>query len=130
MYAPLVGLGGPTGASLPTEAAGLIPLSVPRNRVGPLSSHAKGGDATAIQLAVLMSAVINGGIVFEPQLSGSAGLVAKERGRPPPPVVMGGPTEGFLGAGNEGSAAHALDPDGIGGRKTGACARGGRVRSY
>jgi len=129
-YAHLLGLGSPTGVNLPDEAAGLIPLSVPMNRVGHLSSHAKGVGTTAIQLAVLMSAVINGGIVFEPQLSGSAGFVAKERWRLPPQAVMGGLTEGFLGSVNEGSAANAFDPDVIVAGKTGTCAGVGWFASY
>ncbi len=77
-----------------------------------------------------MSAVINGGIVFEPQLSGSAGFVAKERWRLSPQVVMGGLSEGFLGAVNEGSAANAFDPDVIVAGKTGTCAGIGWFASY
>jgi cell division protein FtsI/penicillin-binding protein 2 len=129
-YAHLLGLGSPTGVNLPDEAAGLIPLSVPVNRVGHLSSHAKGVGTTAIQLAVLMSAVINGGTVFEPQLSGPAGFVPKERWRLPAQVVVGGLTEGFLGAVNEGSAANAFDPDVIVAGKTGTCAGVGWFASY
>lgn len=129
-YAHLLGLGSPTGVNLPDEAAGRIPLTVPLSGVGHLSSHAKGVGTTAIQLAVLMSAVVNGGIVFEPQLSGSAGFVPKERWRLPPQVVMGGLTEGFLGAVNEGSAANAFDPDVIVAGKTGTCAGVGWFASY
>jgi len=129
-YAYLLGLGSPTGVNLPDEAAGRIPLTVPLSGVGHLSSHAKGVGTTAIQLAVLMSAVVNGGIVFEPQLSGSAGFVPKERWRLPPQVVMGGLTEGFLGAVNEGSAANAFDPDVIVAGKTGTCAGVGWFASY
>jgi len=129
-YAHLLGLGSPTGVNLPDEAAGRIPVTVPLDRVGHLSSHAKGVGTTAIQLAVLMSAVINGGTVFEPQVSGPAGFVPKERWRLPPQVVMGGLTEGFLGAVNEGSAANAFDPDVIVAGKTGTCAGGGWFASY
>jgi cell division protein FtsI/penicillin-binding protein 2 len=68
--------------------------------------------------------------VFEPQLSGSAGFVPKERWRLPPQVVMGGLTEGFLGAVNEGSAANAFDPDVIVAGKTGTCAGVGWFASY
>jgi len=129
-YAYLLGLGSPTGVNLPGEAAGRIPLSVPLSRVGHVSSHAKGVGTTAIQLAVLMSAVINGGIVFEPQVAGPAGFVPKERWRLPPQVVVGGLTEGFLGAVNEGSAANAFDPDVIVAGKTGTCAGVGWFASY
>jgi len=129
-YAHLLGLGAPTGVNLPDEAAGRIPLSVPLNHVGHLSSHAKGVDTTAIQLAVLMSAVLNGGIVLEPQLSGPAGFVPKERWRLPPQAVMGGLTDGFLSAVNEGSAANAFDPDVIVAGKTGTCAGVGWFASY
>jgi cell division protein FtsI/penicillin-binding protein 2 len=129
-YAHLLGLGSPTGVNLPGEAAGYLPLSVPASRVGHLSSHAKGLDTTAIQLAVLMSAVINGGTVFEPQLAASAGFTPKERWRLPPHVVLGGLTEGFLGSVNEGSAANAFDPDVIVAGKTGTCAGLGWFASY
>jgi penicillin-binding protein 2 len=129
-YAHLLGLGSPTGVNMPGEAAGRIPSIVPVSRVGHLSSHANGVDTTAIQLAVLMSAVINGGIVFEPQLSGPAGFVPKERWRLPPQAVMGGLTDGFLAAVNEGSAANAFDPDVVVAGKTGTCAGLGWFASY
>ncbi len=129
-YAHLLGLGTPTGVNMPDEAAGGMPLVVPVKGLGHLSSHAKGVDTTAIQLAVLMSAVINGGIVFEPQLSGPAGFVPKERWRLPPQAVMGGLTDGFLGAVNEGSAANAFDPDVVVAGKTGTCAGLGWFASY
>jgi len=129
-YAHLLGLGTPTGVNLPDEAPGRMPLVVPVNRVGHLSSHAKGVDTTAIQLAVLMSAVINGGIVFEPQLSGPAGFVPKERWRLPAQAVTGGLTDGFLAAVNEGSAANAFDPDVVVAGKTGTCAGVGWFASY
>jgi cell division protein FtsI/penicillin-binding protein 2 len=129
-YAHLLGLGSPTGVNLPGEAAGYLPLSVPDYRVGHLSSHAKGLDTTAIQLAVLMSAVVNGGVVYEPQLAGSAGFTPKERWRLPPQSVLGGLTDGFLSAVNEGSAASAFDPDVIVAGKTGTCAGVGWFASY
>ena len=62
---------------------------------------------------------INGGVVYQPQVSGPQGFVPRERWRLPPQTVVGGLTDGFLGAVNEGSAATAFDPDVVVAGKTG-----------
>lgn len=56
--------------------------------------------------------------------------MARERWRLPPQTVVGGLTDGFLGAVNEGSAATAFDPDVVVAGKTGTCAGLGWFASY
>jgi penicillin-binding protein 2 len=68
-YARLLGLGAPTGLNLKDEAAGLLPRSIPESRVRIVSSHARGIATTPVQIAVLLSATLNGGIVLTPQLA-------------------------------------------------------------
>jgi membrane peptidoglycan carboxypeptidase len=90
----------------------------------------KGITTSAVQLAVLLSAVVNGGTVFQPQLSAAEGFTAKERWRLPSGTVLRGLADGFLGAVNEGSAAEAFDPDIVVAGKTGTCAGLGWFASY
>jgi cell division protein FtsI/penicillin-binding protein 2 len=129
-YAQILGLGAPSGINVAEEAGGKLPTTVPPYRVGHLSSHAKGITTSAVQLAVLLSATINGGTIFQPQVSGPAAFVPKERWRLPQGTVLGGLTEGFLGAVNEGSAATAFDPDILVAGKTGSCSGLGWFASY
>jgi cell division protein FtsI/penicillin-binding protein 2 len=130
-YAQLLGLGTRSGINVPgDEAPGRIPYYVGQAEVGKLSSHAEGITTSAIQLAVLLSAVINGGIVFQPQLSGAEGFTPKERWRLPSGTVLRGLADGFLSAVNEGSAADAFDPDIVVAGKTGTCAGLGWFASY
>lgn len=129
-YAFLLGLGSATGINLEGEDAGQIPAAVPPSRVGHLSSHAAGIRTSVVQIAVLMSAMVNGGIVYQPQVSGPGGFVPRERWRLPPNTVLGGLSDGFLGAVNEGSASNAFDPDVIVAGKTGTCAGVGWFASY
>jgi penicillin-binding protein 2 len=129
-YARLLGLGSPSGINLEGEASGRLPLSVDARAVGHLSSHAAGITTSAVQLGALISAAINGGVLFQPQVSGPTGFTPKERWRMPEGTVFGGLTEGFLGAVNEGSAARAFDPDVVVAGKTGTCSGVGWFASY
>jgi len=129
-YAHLLGLGEPTGINLAGETAGRVPSSVPPAAVGHLSSHAAGIRTSAVQLAVLLSATINGGVVFQPQLGGPEGFVPRERWRLPAGTRLDGLTDGFVGAVNEGSASRAFDPDVVVAGKTGSCSRLGWFASY
>jgi penicillin-binding protein 2 len=129
-YAQLLGLGTPSGINFAPEAPGRLPLFVSQSQVGHLSSHAEGVTTSAVQLAVLLSAAINGGVVYQPQVSPPEGFVARERWRLPPQTVVGGLTDGFLGSVNEGSAATAFDPDVVVAGKTGTCAGLGWFASY
>ena len=130
-YAQLLGLGAKSGINVPgDEASGRMPYYVGQAGVGKLSSHAEGITTSAVQLAVLLSAVVNGGAVFQPQLSAAEGFTAKERWRLPSGTVLRGLADGFLSAVNEGSAAEAFDPDIVVAGKTGTCAGLGWFASY
>jgi cell division protein FtsI/penicillin-binding protein 2 len=130
-YAYLLGLGTKSGINLAgDETAGRIPYSVGQAEVAKLSSHAEGITTSAVQLAVLLSAVVNGGVVFQPQLNGPEGFAPKERWRLPSGTVLRGLADGFLSAVNEGSAADAFDPDIVVAGKTGTCAGLGWFASY
>ena len=129
-YAQLLGLGGPSGINVAPEAPGRLPRFVSLGSVGHLSSHAAGIATSAVQLAVLLSATLNGGIVFQPQVAPPLGFVPRERWRLPAGTVLAGLSDGFLGAVNEGSAASAFDPDVVVAGKTGTCAGVGWFASY
>ncbi len=129
-YAHLLGLGEPSGINLTGEAPGCIPTSVRPEAVGHLSSHAAGIATSAVQLAVLISATINGGVVLQPQLSGPRDFVPHERWRLPAGTRFDGLAAGFLAAVNEGSASAAFDPDVAVAGKTGTCSALGWFASY
>ena len=130
-YAQLLGLGSPSGINIEGgEAAGRIPYYVGQAGMGKLSSHAEGITTSPAQLAVLLSTVVNGGVVFQPQVSAADGFVPSERWRLPRGTVLQGLADGFLSAVNEGSAAEAFDPDIVVAGKTGTCAGLGWFASY
>jgi cell division protein FtsI/penicillin-binding protein 2 len=130
-YAQLLGLGTKSGINLSgDEAAGRMPYYVGQADVGKLSSHAEGITTSAVQLAVLLSTVVNGGVIYQPQLSGPDGFAPKERWRLPRGTVLRGLADGFLSAVNEGSAADAFDPEIVVAGKTGTCAGVGWFASY
>ena len=129
-YSGLLGLGAPSGINLERETPGRVPAFVSPSRVGHVSSHAAGVTTSAVQLAVLLSATINGGAVLEPQVAPPQGFVRRERWRLPQTSVLGQLAEGFLGAVNEGSASSAFDPDVVVAGKTGTCAGVGWFASY
>lgn len=129
-YSELFGLGSLSGINVAGEASGRIPASVRASQVGHLSSHAEGIQTSAVQVGVLLSAAINGGIVFQPQVAGPQGFEPRVRWRLPQGTVLGGLSEGFLGAVNEGSAANAFDPDVVVAGKTGTCSGVGWFASY
>jgi penicillin-binding protein 2 len=129
-YAHLLGLGEATGINLTGETTGVLPVSVRPDAVGHLSSHASGIATSAVQLAVLLSATVNGGIVFQPQVSGPGAFVPRERWRLPTGTRTDGLAEGFLAAVNEGSATAAFDPEVAVAGKTGTCSQLGWFASY
>ena len=129
-YARLLGLGSPSGINLTGETAGQVPPSVRPELVGLLSSHAEGITTSAVQLAVLLSATINGGVVLQPRVGPAEGFVPLERWRLPEQTVLSGLADGFLSAVNEGSAVGAFDPDVVVAGKTGTCSRLGWFASY
>lgn len=129
-YAQLLGLGSVSGINLTGEAPGRLPESVRPELVGHLSSHASGISTSAVQLAVLLSAAVNGGVIYQPQVGSSQDFVPKERWRLPPGTVLNGLSDGFISAVNEGSANPAFDPDVVVGAKTGSCSQLGWFASY
>jgi penicillin-binding protein 2 len=129
-YAHLLGLGSPSGINLTGEATGRIPEFVAPTLVGHLSSHAAGITTSAVQLAVLLSATINGGIVYQPEVGPADGFVPRERWRLPQGTLTTGMADGFISAVNEGSAAPAFDPDVVVAGKTGSCSQLGWFASY
>jgi cell division protein FtsI/penicillin-binding protein 2 len=129
-YAHLLGLGEPSGINLTGETAGRMPRFVRPEAVGHLSSHAAGVETSAVQLAVLVSAAINGGVVLRPQVSGAQDFVPSERWRLPETTRFQGLAAGFTAAVNEGSASAAFDPDVAVAGKTGTCSSLGWFASY
>jgi penicillin-binding protein 2 len=129
-YAHLLGLGSVSGLNVEREAPGRVPSSCSQADVGHLSSHAAGITTSALQLGVLLSATINGGIVYQPQLATPQGFVARERWRLPANTVYKGLADGYISAVNEGSATGAFDPNVLVAGKTGSCSRLGWFASY
>jgi len=129
-YAHLLGLGEPSGINLTGETAGRVPEFVRPDAVGHLSSHAAGIETSAVQLAVLISATVNGGTILRPQVSGPQGFVPSERWRLPESTRLDGLAAGFAAAVNEGSASSAFDPEVAVAGKTGTCSQLGWFASY
>jgi len=129
-YAHLLGLGTLSGINLTGETAGKVPEAVSPEAVGHLSSHAAGVATSAVQLGVLLSAAINGGVVYQPQVSSPTDFSPRERWRLPAGTVFDGLADGFVSAVNEGSASPAFDPDIVVGGKTGSCSQLGWFASY
>lgn len=129
-YAHLLGLGEPSGINLTGECSGVVPKSVRVDKVAMLSSHAEGVATSAMQLAVLLSATVNGGVVLQPTLAGPREFAPRERWRLPEGTRFDGLAEGFLAAVNEGSASQAFDPEVAVAGKTGTCAALGWFASY
>jgi cell division protein FtsI/penicillin-binding protein 2 len=120
-YAQKLGLGSLTGINLPGETAGVIPSSIPSLGVGHMSSHAQGVKTSAMQLAVLMSALVNGGVINEPQFAGPQAVKAKERSRLSAPPTLALLAPGLFSSVTEGSAQRAFDPGFVASGKTGSC---------
>ncbi|MBK5256367.1 MAG: hypothetical protein JJE39_10075 [Vicinamibacteria bacterium] len=120
-YAQKLGLGSLTGINLPGEAKGAVPSSVPSLGVGHMSSHAQGVKTSALQLAVLMSALVNGGVMHEPQFVGLGELEAKQTRRFSTPETLALLGPGLFSSVTEGSAQRAFDPGFVASGKTGSC---------
>lgn len=129
-YAKLLGLGEASGINLTGETKGRLPAKVAPTAVGHLSSHAEGITTSAVQLAVLLSAAINGGTVWQPQVGAALDFTPKARWRLPAEIRLEGLADGFLAAVNEGSALPAFDPEVLVAGKTGSCSRLGWFASY
>jgi cell division protein FtsI/penicillin-binding protein 2 len=131
-YARDWGLGQPTGINLPREIAGRLPSEHPptsrRRRahpvVGRMASHGDGFAVTALQLAVLTAAIVNGGTLYRP-------YVVRDEAERPTPVVRRSldlPAEhresliaGMIAAVEYGTAKLAYVPGLTFAGKTGSC---------
>ena len=129
-YAQLLGLGAPTGINVDGESSGWFPTFVKPEGMALLSSHAEGIRTTPVQIATLLSATLNGGVLYQPQLASNEGFVARERWRLPEGTNLSGLAEGFMAAVNEGTASPAFDPDIVVAGKTGTCSGVGWFASY
>jgi penicillin-binding protein 2 len=129
-YARLLGLGEPTGINLTGEVAGILPEDVPPSRVERLSSHGTGIAMTIVQAGVLMATLVNGGVVYRPQIANDEDFEPREIARLPADVILDGLDAGFLSAVDVGSARRAFDPDLFVAGKTGSCSGLGWFASY
>ena len=120
-YAQKLGLGSITGVNVPGETAGVIPSRIPSLGVSHMSSHAQGVKTSAMQLAVLMSALVNGGVINEPQFAGPQAVKARERSRLSAPPTLALLAPGLFSSVTEGSAQRAFDPGFVASGKTGSC---------
>ena len=120
-YSQKLGLGSPTGINLAGETAGVVPASIPSLGLGHMSSHAQGVKTSAMQLAVLMSALVNGGVMNEPQFVSPQAVKVKERSRFSAPSILSLLGPGLFSSVTEGSAQHAFDPGFVASGKTGSC---------
>lgn len=129
-YARLLGLGSPSGVNLKGEAPGIVPAFVKPSDVGHTSSHGAGVRTSALQLAVMMAATQNGGIVWQPQLAAASGFVPRERWRLPEGTRLDALFDGFSSAVSEGSASPAFEPELVVAGKTGSCSGVGWFASF
>ena len=120
-YSQKLGLGSPTGINIAGETPGEIPSRIPSLGLGHMSSHAQGVKTSAIQLAVLMSALVNGGAVLEPQFGNAQAVRVKERARLSAPSTLALLGPGLFSSVTEGSAQRAFDPGFVASGKTGSC---------
>lgn len=121
-----LGLGQATGVNLLGENAGVLPGRPPRQGVGHMSSHGAGVKTTALQLGVLMSALVNGGRIVTPRLipetdPAAAPVAGAPSVRIAPPGLISLLQPGMFSAVTEGSAQKAFAPDFIATGKTGSC---------
>lgn len=122
-YAKILGLGAPTGLNLPGETAGKLPYG---NNNARIYSHGDDFGVTPLQLAVLVSALSNGGRVIVPQIPKPGYERAPFRGLyrrqiELPRNSLEHVLPGMIGAATYGTARNGVDSTlGIAG-KTGSC---------
>lgn len=122
-YARLYGFGERTGINLPGETSGVLPASVTSDGLGRVASHGDGIGLTAIQLASFVSAIANGGSLYQPQAiaPGKKFTPVLRRQIPIEPKNRRAVLDGMIGAVDYGTAKRARSSfDSIAG-KTGTC---------
>ncbi|MEJ7575510.1 MAG: penicillin-binding transpeptidase domain-containing protein [Pyrinomonadaceae bacterium] len=125
-YARQLGLGEPTGINYPNEYAGRVPLYKSGYGLGRVFSHGDDIEVTPVQLAVLVSAIANGGQVLTPHLPRTPEetfqFKTEVRRRLNIPVESYRRLlPGMIGAVNYGSGKKAYDPLQTIAGKTGTC---------
>ncbi|QYO67990.1 penicillin-binding transpeptidase domain-containing protein [Leptolyngbya sp. 7M] len=122
-YARRLGLGQPTGINVPGENPGRLPFGNNNPRI---YSHADDFEVTPLQLAVMVTAIANGGERIVPKMSNSrverASLKPTVKGKIElPDRSVQGVIPGMIGAAEYGTARRGVDAGmGVAG-KTGSC---------
>ena len=122
-YAKRLGLGAPTGINIPGENPGRLPYG---NNNARIYSHADDFEVTPLQLAVMVTAIANGGERVVPKVSKTRSENAS--GKPTVKGTIGLPDRsvqgvlpGMIGAAEYGTARRGVDAGmGVAG-KTGSC---------
>ncbi len=122
-YARLLGLGEPTGLNVEGETGGRVPFN---NNNARIYSHGDDFEVTPLQLAVLVSAISNGGRLIVPQIPRTRAENANFRGYMKrqitlPPATLQRIIPGMIGAASYGTARRGVDSSLEIAGKTGSC---------
>jgi penicillin-binding protein 2 len=122
-YARVLGLGERTGINAENESAGKLPYGNSNPRI---YSHGDDFEVTPLQLAVMVSALSNGGKIVVPQIPRARGEKTSFRGMLRrqinlPPRSLQGVLPGMIGAVNYGTARRSNGADLNVAGKTGSC---------
>lgn len=125
-YARELGLGEKTGLNVPFEYPGRLPEMKPGFTVRRMFSYADGFEVTPLQLGSLVSAMANGGKLYEPKTPHNAQEAARFKGKVRRKLnidsaVLQRMVPGMVGAVNYGSGRRAYDPTQTVAGKTGTC---------
>lgn len=126
-YAQMLGLGQPTGINAERETGGRLPFG---NNNARIYSHGDDFEVTPLQLAVLVSAISNGGKVIVPQIPRAGFEKANFQGYfrreiNLPKQNLQGVIPGMIGAAQYGTARRGVDSTLDVAGKTGSCIGGG-----
>lgn len=122
-YAQMLGLGQPTGINAEDETSGKLPFG---NENARIYSHGDDFEVTPLQLAVMVSAISNGGKIIVPQISKNnvqkANFSGSVRRQVTFPVQnLQGVIPGMIGAATYGTARRGMDAALAVAGKTGSC---------
>lgn len=125
-YARAFGLGAPTGINIPGESAGRMPTN---NNDPRIYSHGDDFEVTPLQLAVMVSAITNGGYLPIPRVASTsfdqANFTPQWRGRIDLPAeVIRSVIPGMVGASQYGTARNGVQRHQEVAGKTGSCIGG------
>jgi penicillin-binding protein 2 len=122
-YARILGLGEPTGLNVEGETGGRVPVN---NNNARIYSHGDDFEVTPLQLAVLVSAISNGGKLIVPQIPRTQIQKTNFRGMMKrqitlPPMSLQRVIPGMIGAASYGTARRGMDSALEVAGKTGSC---------